>query len=471
VRGRGGADVTQYQRPILYPKQSDAFFTASRFGVCEATTKAGKTVGAMAWLLEQALIHGGPGRNYWWVAPQYEQAGIAFERYKRGLPASVVKRAVGTFPQRLTLANGASISFRSADKTDSLYGEDVHAAAVDEYTRAPAAVHAAMLSVTTATQGPIRYIGNVVGRGSWGYAIARAAEAGEPDWHYSKLSCVDAIAGLREIGQADAADRLELSVEQARATLQPDEFRMLYLAEAPEDDTNPIDMRKLDAAVVPASERPTKAYGLDLARIRDYTELVGLDDQCQWTTHWRHRGGEWATIVRMIRERVGTSVPVLCDSTGVGDAIVEDLSAAGVNVVGYKFTGPSRRALLSRLVTAINNGTVSVPAPVKPQLEALTATYTAAGVQYVVPEPMHDDGMMSLGLAIRCWDETVGVAAAPASVVHPSADRDVVTLKMTAPWELERRPARVVSVDEEIAALMRPDAGHAHSFGALGAGW
>jgi hypothetical protein len=463
--------MTTYQRPILYPKQEAAVFNDARYAVCEATTKSGKTISAMAWLLEQALIHGGPGRNYWWVAPQYEQAGIAFERYKRGLPASVVKRSIGTFPQRLVLANGASLSFRSADKPDSLYGEDVHDAVVDEYTRAPATTLAAVMSVTTATGGRIRFIGNVVGRSSWGFSIARNAEAGADDWHYSKLSCIDAIDGLREIGQHEAADRLHASVEAARATLQPDEFRMLYLAEAPEDDTNPIDMRKLDAATVPASDRPTKAYGLDLARIRDYTELVGLDDQCQWTTHWRHRGGEWATIVRMIRDRVGTTVPVLCDSTGVGDAIVEDLSAAGVNVVGYKFTGPSRRALLSRLVTAINNGTVSVPAPVKPQLEALTATYTAAGVQYVVPEPMHDDGMMALALAIRCWDETVGVAAAPASVVHPNADRDVVTLKMTAPWELERRPARTVTIDEEIAAMLRPDATHTTSFGALGAGW
>ncbi len=459
-----------YHRPTLYPKQSAAFFAPSRFAVCEATTKAGKTVGAMAWLLEQALIHGAPGRNYWWIAPQYEQAGIAYERYKRGLPPDVIARTLGTFPQRIVFTNGASMSFRSADKPDSLYGEDVHAAAVDEYTRAPAAVLPAVMSVTTATTGPVRFIGNVVGRGSWGYTLARSAESGaDPDWSYSKLSCIDAIEGLREIGETDAADRLHASVEAARATLTADEFRMLYLAEAPEDDANPIDMRRLDQCTTTRSERPTRAYGLDLARVRDYTELVGLDDQCQWTTHWRHRGGEWSSIVRMIRDRVGPTTPVLCDSTGVGDAIVESLSEAGVNVVGFKFTAQSRRALLSRLVTAINGATVSLPREVAVQCEALRAEYTASGVQYVVPEPMHDDGVMSLALAVRCWDETVGVVALPSSTVHASGDRDVVTFRMTAPHILEQRPAPVLETHEEFALSAVPHA--TPTFGALGAGW
>ena len=48
--------------------------------------KAGKTVGCMAWLLEQA-IKGKPGQNFWWIAPILDQARIPFNRIKRGLPA------------------------------------------------------------------------------------------------------------------------------------------------------------------------------------------------------------------------------------------------------------------------------------------------------------------------------------------------------------------------------------------------
>ena len=45
----------QYQRPPLYPLQHNAFFGEERYSITEASTKSGKTVGAMAWLLEQAI--------------------------------------------------------------------------------------------------------------------------------------------------------------------------------------------------------------------------------------------------------------------------------------------------------------------------------------------------------------------------------------------------------------------------------
>jgi hypothetical protein len=49
-----------------------------------ASVAGGKTVGCILWLLEQAIT-GKAGRNYWWGAPIYAQAKIAFRRLKRGL--------------------------------------------------------------------------------------------------------------------------------------------------------------------------------------------------------------------------------------------------------------------------------------------------------------------------------------------------------------------------------------------------
>ena len=47
----------------------------------EATPKSGKTVGCIAWLVEQA-VQGRSGDNFWWVAPVMDQALIAFARMK-----------------------------------------------------------------------------------------------------------------------------------------------------------------------------------------------------------------------------------------------------------------------------------------------------------------------------------------------------------------------------------------------------
>jgi hypothetical protein len=59
-----------YVRPKLYAKQSAAFFTPvdldgkpARYSWIEGSTNSGKTVSCMAWLFEQALFKGKPGRQ------------------------------------------------------------------------------------------------------------------------------------------------------------------------------------------------------------------------------------------------------------------------------------------------------------------------------------------------------------------------------------------------------------------------
>ena len=73
----------------MYPKQKAAIFCKERYSIVEASTKSGKTVGCMVWLAEQA-IKGGANRNYWWVAPIYSQAEIAYRRLKAGLGQNTV---------------------------------------------------------------------------------------------------------------------------------------------------------------------------------------------------------------------------------------------------------------------------------------------------------------------------------------------------------------------------------------------
>ena len=66
--------MPEYQRQILDSKE--------RFTVVEASTKTGKTASHIVWLFEQA-IKGEEGQEFWWVAPVYRQAEIAYKRMKR----------------------------------------------------------------------------------------------------------------------------------------------------------------------------------------------------------------------------------------------------------------------------------------------------------------------------------------------------------------------------------------------------
>lgn len=376
-----------YQRPWMYQKQHAAFFHDQRIGVVEASTKSGKTVACMVWLAEQAMA-GRPGRNFWWIAPIYPQAKIAYRRLKRGLPSEVYTANENELT--LTLSNGAVIWFKGADRPDSLYGEDVYAAVIDEATRCKDEAWHAVRSTLTQTRGPLRIIGNVKGRKNWAYQMARKAEAGEPGMHYAKITAWDAV-------EAGVLDRQE--IDDARRDLPDDVFKELYLAEASDDGGNPFGLDAIRACIAPLSMTPPIGWGWDLAKSVDWTVGIALDaagGTCRFS-RWQ---GPWEETTDRIVRQTGT-VKAVVDSTGVGDPIVERLQKASQKFEGYTFSSPSKQRLMEGLAVAIQRREVTYPdGPIVTELEAFEYVYTRTGVRYSAPEGMHDDCVCALALAV-----------------------------------------------------------------------
>lgn len=383
------ATTIEYMRPWLYPAQLDAIFNDARYAVIEASTKSGKTVGCMVWLAEQAM-QGRPGHNYWWVAPIRAQAKIVYRRLKRALPQEIYRSNESELT--ITLVNGATIWFKSGDNPDSLYGEDVYAAVIDEATRVQEGAWHAVRSTLTATNGPIRIIGNVKGRKNWAYKLARRAEAGEPDMAYARITAYDAV----DAGVLDAAE-----IEDAQRLLPDAVFRELYLAEPSDDEGNPFGLAAIRARIRPLSHGAPVAFGVDLAKSQDWTAIIGLDRDGSVCRLERFQM-PWQETINRIWAVVGR-VPALIDSTGVGDPVTEALQRGGHdNYEGFKFTSASKQQLMEGLAVAIQQGEISYPdGPIVMELEAVEYEYTRTGVRYVVPDGMHDDCVMALGLANR----------------------------------------------------------------------
>lgn len=378
-----------YRRPPMYPKQEAAIFHTARYGVIEATTKSGKTVGCMAWLIEQAM-RGRPGDHFWWVAPVFAQARMVFLRVKGGLPRVVCTANESRLT--ITLANQTTIWFKSADRPDSLFGEDVRAAVIDEAPRCKETAWHAVRSTLTATNGPVRIIGNVKGRNNWAYRLARAAEAGAPEMHYARLTADDAI----EAGIFDAVE-----LEDARRQLPEAVFRELYFAEASDDQGNPFGMAAIRACRQPLSSAPPVAWGWDLAKSVDWTVGIALDGDgivCRFERFQRPWEDTIATMVHLTGE-----IPALVDSTGVGDPILERLQRISGGVFqGFHFSAPAKQQLMEGLAVAIHQRRVRIPeGPITAELETFEYQYTRTGVRYCAPEGLHDDCVCALALAVR----------------------------------------------------------------------
>jgi hypothetical protein len=379
----------QYNRPWMAEYQLRAIFHQERYGIVEATTKSGKTVGCMVWLAEQAMA-GKDGHNFWWVAPIFSQAKIAFRRLKKGLPRDLYSS--NETELTITLLNGAVIWFKGAENPDSLYGEDVYAAVIDEGSRTKEESWHAVRSTLTATRGPIRIIGNVKGRKNWFYHLARKFEGGDPGGHYEKITAWDAVkAGILE----------EDEIKDAQRQLPAHVFQELYLAEPSDDGSNPFGIDAIQACIAPLSSAPAERWGWDLAKSVDWTVGIGFDRDGR-AAHVERFQRPWEETFDVIGRT--TSGRAVVDSTGVGDPILERLQRYRPGTfTPYVFSAPSKQRLMEGLAVAIQQREITYPEGVITQeLSMFEYVYTRTGVRYSAPEGLHDDCVMALGLAVEC---------------------------------------------------------------------
>jgi hypothetical protein len=359
----------------------DGLYLTDRFIVTHNTAPS------LIWLAEQAMA-GKAGQNFWWVAPVYSQAEIAYKRMKDGFPKGMCRHQ--DQDRTVTLPNDTVMWFKSGEKPDNLYGEDVYAAVIDEASRVREDSWHAVRSTLTATRGPARIIGNVKGRKNWFYNLARKAEAQEPGMAWKRVTAYDAI----KAGVIEAAE-----VEQAKRDLPDAVFRELYLAEPSDDEGNPFGITAIRACIGPLSTKAPKAWGWDLAKSVDWTVGIGLDEDGAVCRFHRFQKPWTETMQTIVWET--KQCEALVDATGVGDPIVEQLQReGGRNFEGFVFSSPSKQQLMEGLSVAIHQGKVRFPeGPIVNELETFEYVYGRVGVKYSAPEGLHDDCVMALALA------------------------------------------------------------------------
>lgn len=397
-----------YNRPKVTGYQERFMDDPARYGIIQACTKSGKTTGCLIWLLEQGMTNG--RGNYWWVAPVYAQADIAFKRLKDMLRGQIpYEESKGD--RSITLPNGAVIWFKNGQNPDNLYGEDVKAAVMDEATRIKADAWYAVRSTLTATGGPVRIIGNVKGRRNWVWKLALQAEKyqghtsedmealglGDTSYFTQRITALDVVAaGLMR----------QSEYEDAKANLPDHVFRELYMAEPTEDGSNPFGGDAIRACTQDFAPSDTQAlyYGIDLGKKRDYTTIVGLNRYGHVVSFTRFQDS-WNNTVKRIIDIVGTAW-ALVDSTGVGDAVVDFLLRSCPRLNGFVFTSNSKQQLMEGLALAIQNRTISFPEGViTEELEEFEYSVGPNGkVQYSAPEGYHDDAVCGLALVLRLFN-------------------------------------------------------------------
>jgi phage FluMu gp28-like protein len=315
-----------------------------------------------------------------YITPTYKLAKVFFEKLTEAIP---FKNNISNL--KIYCPNNGSIEFFTGERLDNLRGRKFHLVIIDEAAFIPDLESGWQNSIRptlTDYQGKAVFLSTPRGKN---FFYSMFMKQGEADWQSFKFSTYDnPYINTREI-------------DEARLQLPEVVFEQEYLANPAENSANPFGNAFIQRCIKPISAQQIVAYGIDLAKSVDFTVIVGLDN-----------GGNVAYFDRFQMDWHNTKAnikrlpiaPILVDSTGVGDPILEDLIREGVNIEGLKFTSQSKQQLMEGLAQAIQQNKISYPAGViVDELDIFEYQFTANGVRYTAPSGFHDDCVMALALA------------------------------------------------------------------------
>ena len=391
---KGGTSEAVVHLQRQHPGQMQIVDHPARFKVVMCGRRFGKTQLGVRRACDVALA----GHPVGWFAPTYKYVLEVWRELLQRLKP-VISRS-NDQERRIELVTGGIIEMWTMDTPDPGLGRKYKLAVIDEAGIVPELLdlwQRAIRPTLVDLSGHGLFLGTPRGR-RHGFVVLfnRGNDPNEPDW-----------ASFR----AKTLDNPYIPVEEvqaARRELPPEVFAQEFEGVPTDDGANPFGLDAIRSALGPLSPHPPVVYGVDLARSLDFTVVVGLDAhrRVAFLDRWQ---APWAVTKAKVREIVGQT-PIVADATGVGDAIVADLQAMGVDVTPHVFTQPSKLRLMQRLVAAFQGNELTIPDGwLASELEAFEFMYTATGVRYEAPSGFHDDGVMALGLALYGWDRVQGV--------------------------------------------------------------
>lgn len=427
--------------PWLHPKQREFVEDDSRFVVAACGSKTGKTFGLANWIIRQAWNT--EQGLFWWCAPVYKQAQIAFKLIGYLLPPERVhKRAsAGEMVYELLYSNGkvrSTIDFRSAERPESLRGDGVHGAVIDEAGYWKRDSHISVLTTLTRTAGKLRIISTPKGK-NWFY------EEWTKGWCFlckrSKVKCPCTNNKTKhseyssyQLPTSDNPIVKQRELDTLKANFTDRQYRQEILAEFLDDGAGVFsNLTNAQKAKLQREPRPGKRYvlGVDWAKSEDYTVFIVLDADLMKVVHMeRHQGLDWSVnIDKAIRcAKNWNRASMIIDSTGLGDVIFDQIAAVYPFVEGFSiYNNDPKVKLIQRLQLAFERGEIQIPLTSTPpsnvepysknedpegrlaqlgnllegELQMYNSNTTKTGkFQFAAPEGYWDDCVIALALAV-----------------------------------------------------------------------
>ena len=370
--------------PEAHINQERILESEARFIVVMCGRRFGKSELSQIKIITEAV----QGKQIAYITPTYSLAKVFFNRLIHALPFLNNKSDL-----KLSFPNGGSVEFFTGERLDNLRGRKFHWVIIDEASFIPELEQGWLNSIRptlTDYKGRALFLSTPRGK-NYFYSLFIKDEKG---WESFKFTTYD----------NPYIDKTE--IDEARTQLPEAVFEQEYMANPMENAANPFGSSHIRNCIQPLSTREIVCFGIDLAKSTDYTAIIGLDSGGN-VAYFDRFQMDWNSTKQTILQL--PKKPMLIDSTGVGDPIVEDLQREGRHIMGLKFTQVSKQQLMIGLQTAIQSRRVGYPdGHIVKELEVFEYQYSATGVKYSAPSGFHDDCVMALALAYQNLSQNTG---------------------------------------------------------------
>lgn len=336
------------------------------------------------------------------VSPTYEQVRIIFDNILSiGGIFAVVTKVTHSKPYEIELRSGTRISFKSADRPDTLRGGSYRYVLLDEFAFFKPGVFGEIIRPTTAAKKNSKIIAASTPKGKSNdfYDLAEQGMNEDNDnyeyhtMHYSDNPYYD------QSEVADAKLRLPKSIFDQ-------EYEAMFI-DGGGDVFRDIDLVSLLEQDFYTNYRLiTNTYaGIDWGRVGDDTVLTILNAKKEVILCKEYKG-DWDVQIKALAVDLLKYKPITyAEGNGIGDPLISQLKKLYSNVQPFTMTNSSKKELVEDLILTIVLQEIKLPTKeVTPklhkQLEDFTFSQTKTGlITYHHPDGEHDDYVDSLMIA------------------------------------------------------------------------
>lgn len=371
-------------------------FSKAKFVCIKAGRRSGKTYNTAQWICDKLLEKKSCGL---WVDTTQSNISKYVERYFRTILKPIwplmqwnAQKYILTFP------NGSFIDFGSAERPELLEGFEYDYGVLNEggiILKNPALWNNSLQPMFKGKDTQVRIIGTPKGKNKFHDLYALGIDSLQLNWESYSFTAYES-----PYWDAEELDQYKL--------ITPEEvWRQEFLAEFLEG-AGSVFRNIYNCTIDEQYDQPKEGFSYvisaDLAKHQDFTVLYIAEEETKKVIYQeRFNGLDW--VLQKMRivslyNRFGCN-SLIMDSTGVGDAIYDDLLNQELSIVPYVFTNSSKATLIRNLSVAMDNNEIKFAKfpELLQELEIFGFEVSKDGkFRYSAPPGLHDDCVISLAL-------------------------------------------------------------------------